>query len=115
MAVRMAMIDITVISSRSVKPRSPVASLVNVPLPFLVARPIQALSPALAVDVPDVLPAPGIALGIVLVAAHAPVRGPRDGVLGHAAEELQLHPVHAAHLADALDQHVEVGRIAVAA
>src|SRR2546428_13788893 len=106
MAVRMAMIEITVISSRSVKPRSPVARLVKPPSPFLVARPIQAFSPALGVDVPDVLPAPGVVLGIVLVTPHAPIRGPRDGVLGHAAKELQLHAVHPPDLGHALDEHV---------
>src|SRR5512140_3393413 len=109
MAARMAIIDTTTISSMSVKPRERRGS------PGVVGRSIQRLRGALRIDVPDVLAAPARALRLVLVAAQAPLPGPRHRVRRNPPQELQLavgggaRPVHTLH------RYLQVRRVALAA
>src|SRR5262245_30956509 len=107
----MPMIDTTTMSSMRVKPASPPRAPA---LPVLVTRPIQSLALVGGIHVEHVLAAPGGAVGLVLVAALAPLLGVGQGVERDAPQEAQLLP-RGAHLVDALHQHVEVGGIALAA
>src|SRR5262245_10332589 len=109
-AARIAMRATTVMSSMSVNPSSSSAAPA---LPVTVLRPVEGRALALGEDVVDVRPAPGRAVGLVLVAPHPPLRALGQGIHGDAAEELQLL-VERAHAAHALDQDLEVGRVAFA-
>src|SRR5574341_1057205 len=108
MATRMLMMATTVMNSIRVKPRPPAGT----GLPVAVARAIEGLALAERIHVPHVLPAPAGAVGLVLVAALAPLRLARHGVDGQAAQELHLE-VDAAHGVHALHQRVQVGRVAL--
>src|SRR6185295_4190048 len=90
-AARIATSAITVTSSISVKPALPRAS------PGVVGGlSIERLGRALRVDVVDVLAAPRVAVGVVLVAAHPPLRAARHRVDRDPPQELQL-PVERPH------------------
>src|SRR6266568_963025 len=107
-AARMPMMATTVISSIRVKPAPPLPSS-----PGVVDRPIERLALALRVDVVDVVPAPRRAVRRVLVASHTPFRAARHGIAGDPPEELEL-AVEGAHAVHALDQRLQLGRIALA-
>src|SRR5262249_33962595 len=101
----------TVMSSISVNPESSRAAPA---LPVTVLRPVEGRALALGEDVVDVGPAPGRAVGLVLVAPHPPLVALGQGIQGDAAQALQL-AVERAHAAHALHERLEVGRIAFAA
>src|SRR6187397_1847701 len=75
---------------------------------------IERLGRALRVDVVDVLAAPRVAVGVVLVAVQAPLRVARHRVDRDPTQELQL-AVERAHPVHALPERLEVGRVALAA
>src|SRR4051794_30967901 len=133
MAARMPMRATTVMSSMSVNPRSwpflrmtdlfttfaataipaPIATR-DATLPVPVLRAVERLAVRLAVDVVDVLAAPGGRVGIVLVAAHAPLVLAGHGIDRDPPQELQL-VVDPPDLVDALHERVQVRWIALAA
>src|SRR5262245_35681878 len=100
----MPMMPITVTSSSSVNPAS-----VRRRSPVMVFGPVEAFARRLRVDVPDVVAAPGVAVGIVLDAAQPPLGGSRHRIDRDPAQELLLLAGSAAHV-DALHEHLEVGR-----
>src|SRR5262249_49454135 len=69
-------------AARAMPPRPPKAGWI--PLPVTVFRAVQALGLAQGIDVPHVLAAPARLVGIVLVAALAPLRLAGHGVDGDA-------------------------------
>src|SRR5690242_18780172 len=85
--IRMTMIDTTTISSTNVKPRTARAAG---RLPRTVASPIGCLFHGFAVDVKDVLAAPALGLGVVLIAAHPPFALTGERVDRDTAEESHL-------------------------
>src|SRR5215510_7436747 len=103
MATRIPITTITIISSSRVKPawRSRRA------LPVTVLASVQGLARDLGVDVVHVVPAPGVLVGGVLVAAQAPFLAAGHGIDGDAPQPAALHAVHAADGDAALHQQVQ--------
>src|ERR1700752_4844266 len=106
---KVTMIDMTTISSISVKPRC------DRRLPITVFRPIKRGCRRGRVDVEHVLAAPARGIGIVLVGPLAP-----PGALGHrinrnTAKKFQLASGCIVVGGHAVDKRVEIGRIALAA
>src|SRR5450759_1946539 len=98
MVIRITMIVITTINSTKVKPRSRRMARRARPftgLPFCVGLSIGCLILCLAVHVKHALAAPAQALGVVLVAAHAPFGLPGKGIRWDAAQEAHLLAVRA--------------------
>src|SRR5262249_62239556 len=81
MDARMAMIVITIISSRSVNPRL---------LPVFIFGSIESRSLGFGIYIEDVAAMPGVHFRIVLVGAETPVRGIRHRVHWNSAQKLQL-------------------------
>src|SRR5688500_16676707 len=114
MAARIEIIEMTTSSSMSVNPCSPRLTIVRVRavhmifsiltdglrlsqeavscLPVLVLRAVERRCRRLGVDVEDVLPTPRGGVGLVLIRAQAPLRGPRNRIDRHLAQELELAP-----------------------
>src|SRR5947209_3946863 len=86
------MIVSTTISSTKVKPRE------RPNLPFRISRTIARFLHRLAIYVEDALPAPRLALGIVLIAAHAPLGLACKRIHRDAAKEAHLLPVRTRQL-----------------
>src|SRR6185437_16529294 len=97
---RITMMVLTTISSTNVKPRR------LRPLPLRIGAAIGSLLGCLAIHIEYILTSPTGALGVVCVAAHAPLRGPREGVARNAAEEADFFAVRAIELL-AFDQNVQ--------
>src|SRR5450756_2485469 len=98
MVIRITMIVITTINSTKVKPRSRCMARRARPftgLPFRIGLSIGCLILCLAVHVEYALAAPAQALGVVLVAAHAPFGLPRERIRRDAAQEAHLLAVRA--------------------
>src|SRR5581483_7169522 len=100
MVIRMTMMVTTTINSTKVKPRRP---RLNGRLPFAIASPIGSFLVGFTVHIEDVLAAPTLGIGIILIAAHAPFGFAGERIDGDAAEEPQLlvfgavghlHPLH---------------------
>src|SRR6187551_605528 len=95
----------TTISSMIVKPR----------LPVLVLRPIEPSSVGSGVHVEHVLPAPGGRVGFVLVRPETPFGGAGHRVDRNSPQETDLAAGDVVGRRHALDQHLEVLRVAFAA
>src|SRR5215469_11744606 len=116
MAVRIMMIEITIIISISVKPRSSagrlrfLSSITLIMLPILVLSSVQACAVCLAVNIKNVLAAPGFRRGIVAGRTQSPLIVSSHGINGNAAQEPQLLPLDVY----SLDQGIQIRRIAIA-
>src|ERR1039458_9341852 len=85
MLIRITMIEITTISSTKLKPRRFIARS-----PLRISRSIGRLLVGLAIYIEHVLAAPTIPLGVVLVAAHAPLGCVGERVAWNAAQQFDL-------------------------
>src|ERR1035438_357381 len=107
---RITMIAMTIISSTMVKPNS--RRLNPRPLPVGVIGSIRRLVRALGINIEDVLPAPTVGGRVILGAAHAPVDGVGEGVLGDASQKSNFL-VHLALQLDALHQGLQLVRVVI--
>src|ERR1035441_8979562 len=101
MVMRMTMIVITTINSTKVKPRRRCMACRARPfagLPFCIGLSIGCLFLCLAVHVEYALAAPALALGVVLVATHAPFSLPGERIRWDAPQEANLLALRARQL-----------------
>src|SRR5262245_52166763 len=110
------MMTITIISSMSVKPllrrtRAP-KKIFCIDLPVLVLRTVEPSSIARGVNLEHVLTAPRGRVRAVLVRALAPLAALGHRVDGNATQELQLSTGCIVGHRHALDEHVEIFRVA---
>src|ERR1035441_2537193 len=105
MVIRITTMVITTISSTNVNPRV---------LPLGIRRAIGTLFGCLGIYVEHVLAAPALRLGLVLVAAQAPLVLAGERIAGDAPEEAHLGPLGVIHL-HAFHQHLQALGIAVGA
>src|SRR5262245_47781384 len=98
-------IDITTISSTSVKPRCPRR------LPVTVFRPVESGPVERRVHVEHVLAAPPRRVRIVLIGAKTPIHALRHGIDGDAAQKFQLPSRGVVVGRDAFHERFEVGRV----
>src|ERR1700754_2717750 len=96
----MVMMVITTIISTKVKPRAPRR------LPLRVCCAIACLLRRLTVDIEYALAAPALALGVVLIAAHAPFGFARERIDGDAEQEADFLSIGPGEF-DALHQNIQ--------
>src|SRR4029077_8805066 len=108
--MRIRMMVMTTISSSIVHPRLRLFMF----LPIGVSRSVERRPGGLAVDVEDVLAAPGGCVGIVLDGAQAPFGIAGHGVQGNAAKKADM-AVGSAGKLNAVHESFQIGRIALGA
>src|ERR1039457_3941598 len=107
---RITMIAMTIISSTMVKPNSRGRNSSPARfLPVVVSCSIPRLFRGLDINIEDVLPTPAIGGWVVLGAAHSPVGGVGEGVLGDSSQEPDLL-IHLALQLDAFHQGLQLVR-----
>src|SRR5262245_7833606 len=102
---------ITTSSSIIVKP----LALVTEGLPVFVFRSIERCTAGSRVDVENVLAAPLRRVGLVLVRAHAPLGAARHRIDRDTAQKLELAARRIVRRRYAVDEHLKIGRIVLAA
>src|SRR5256885_14306823 len=90
MEAKMAIIVITIISSRRVKPWDL--------LPVFIFRPIERSSLRLRIDIENILTTPGVVLGIVLIGTQSPFGGVGHRIGRYASQKLQFLADSAVHI-----------------
>src|ERR1035441_8216606 len=107
------MIAMTIIISIMVKPNSRRRNCRPASfLPVGVIGSIRRLFRGLGINIEDVLPTPAIGGGVVLGAAHAPVGGVGEGILGDSSQKPDLLIHLALHL-DAFHQGLQLVGIVI--
>src|ERR1035441_9725938 len=104
MVMRITMMVRTTINSTKVKPRA--RRNPDFTLPLRIRRAIRACVVTFTINVEDVLAAPTLGRGIVLVATHPPLGFPGERIARDVAEELHLGSVGVVPLG-ARDQDVQ--------
>src|SRR5215469_10209393 len=109
--MRMTMMAITTIISTKVKPRRPAASRRN-PLPIRIVGSIGRFLRCFAIHVEDVLSAPTLRFGVVLIAAQSPILAMSERIHGNAPQQIKLLAIGSGQF-DAIYQNIERLREAI--